>query len=241
MKTKEEIKRGLASQYFGKNAEEYDDIRSEDSRRDFIIKIQENITKGFLKDIKNKKRKILDVACGTGRFFYLYAPMEIYGIDISSDMLEKAKVRKSVNIKKVLVADAEKIPFKDNIFDVVNTSQFIMHTPYYNKVIKEMVRVTKKGGSIIIDFPNKKSISSFFTKKRISTGEFRHYNLFDKKEIFEIAKKNNLEIKDIRETVFFSPMFFPKWMLKFYEKLDDFLIKIFPNFSYVFYFHFVKK
>lgn len=241
MKTKEEIKKGLAFQYFGKEAENYDYLRSEDPRRNFIIKIQEDITRDFLKDIKSKKRKILDVACGTGRFFYLYSPMEIYGIDISLDMLEKAKNRKGVHIKKILVADAEKIPFKDNFFDVVNTSQFIMHTPYYDKIIKEMARVTKKGGSIIIDFPNKKSISSFFTKKRVLTGKFRHYNLFDKKEIFEIAKKNNLKIKSIKETVFFSPMFLPKCMLKSYKKLNDFLIKTYPNFSYVFYFHFVKE
>jgi ubiquinone/menaquinone biosynthesis C-methylase UbiE len=154
-------------------------------------------------------------------------------------MLQQARKRKGV--KKVQVADAEKIPFRDNFFDVVITSQFIMHTPFYKRVIKEMTRVVKKNGSVIIDFPNLYSISYFFTKKRIKRGELRYYNLFKKKEIYQIAKENNLKIAAIRETVVFSPMFFPKSLIRLSMALNWLLVKIFPSFSYVFYVHFIKK
>ena len=237
MKSKEEIKKELADQYFGDEAEDYDTNRSKDPRRSEVIEIQERITRDFLKN--TGMNNILDVACGTGRFFKLYSPRDIYGIDISSAMLQQARKRKGV--KKVQVADAEKIPFRDNFFDVVITSQFIMHTPFYKRVIKEMTRVVKKNGSVIIDFPNLYSISYFFTKKRIKRGELMYYNLFKKKEIYQIAKENNLKIAAIRETVVFSPMFFPKSLIRLSMALNWLLVKIFPSFSYVFYVHFIKK
>ncbi|MEM3405616.1 MAG: class I SAM-dependent methyltransferase [Candidatus Pacearchaeota archaeon] len=237
MKSKKKIKEELANQYFGKEAEEYDYVREKDPRRKAVIEIQKEITSSFLKD--TGKKNILDVACGTGRFFGLYTPREIYGIDISPDMLKQARKKKGV--KKIVIADAEKIPFPNNMFDVVITSQFIMHTPFYMKVIKEMVRVAKKGGSIIIDFPNKYSLSYLSTKIRLLKGKLRYYNLFTKKQILKIAKDNNLEIKQIRGTVIFSPMFLPKSFTKLSIKLNSFLLKLFPELSYVYYVHFIKK
>lgn len=239
MKSAEQIKEELSKQYFGKEAEQYDFVRHKDPRRMLVVNIQAKITKKLLKKAGGKN--ILDVACGTGRFFPLYAPREIYGIDVSSEMLKQAAKRKKVKIKKLQVADAEHLPFKDQTFDVVNTSQFIMHTPYYRKIIKEMTRVTKIGGSLIIDFPNKYSLSNPFTKHRIRTGVYRHYNLFTKKQIYQIAKENNLEIKDIYGTTIFTPMMFPKKMVGFSKSFNSFLIKILPQFSYVFYVRFVKK
>jgi len=236
-KTKEQIKKELANQYYGEEAEEYDTNRSEDPRRQAVIDIQKKITLDFLKNAGGKN--ILDVACGTGRFFELYGDRKIYGIDISSEMLKQAAKRRGV--KKVLVADAEHIPFKDNTFDVVSTSQFIMHTPFYTNVIKEMTRVSKKGGSIIIDFPNKFSLSYFFTKRRIASGTFRHYNLFKMSEIEALAKQNNLLMKEIRHTVVFTPMMFPKSWTSFSMKLNKILIKILPFFTYVRYVRFIKQ
>jgi ubiquinone/menaquinone biosynthesis C-methylase UbiE len=236
-KPKKIIKKELASQYFGKEAEIYDAARSEDPRRRAVIDIQKKITQGFLKDAGGNN--ILDVACGTGRFFELYGNRKIYGIDISPEMLKQAAKRKGV--KKVMTADAENIPFKNDTFDVVNTSQFIMHTPFYRKVIKEMTRVAKKNGSIIIDFPNKFSLSYFFTKRRIATGTFRHYNLFTLSEIKDIARENNLKIREIRPTVVFSPMLFPESWIKFSMGFNALLTKIVPSFAYVRYVHFIKQ
>ena len=239
MKSAQQIKEELAKQYFGKEAAEYDQVRHADPRRMLVVNIQARITKELLK--KAGGNNILDIACGTGRFFPLYVPREIYGIDISSEMLRQASKRKGLNIKKLQVADAENIPFEDEFFDVVNTSQFIMHTPYYKKIIRDMVRVTKQGGSIIIDFPNKYSISNPFTKHRIRTGVYRHYNLFTKKQIRQIAKENNLEIKDMKGTTIFTPMMLPKSMTGFSKALNSFLVKLLPGFAYVFYVRFVKK
>ena len=185
------------------------------------------------------KKNILDVAWGTGRFFPLYYPRKIYGIDISKDMLKQARKRKLA--KELKLADAENIPYSNNKFDVIITSQFIMHTPYYEKVIKEMSRAAKKKGSLIIDFPNKYSLSYIPTKIRLLTRILRHFNMFTKNQIENIASKNKLKIKEIRGTVIFSPMLLPKFLTNFSEKANKFLIKLFPNLTYTYYVHFIKE
>lgn len=235
MKTKKQIKQELAKEYYGKEAEKYEEKRLEDPRHAHIVKKQEEITSSFLKNENYKN--ILDVACGTGRFFKLYKG-KIYGIDFSEDMLKQARKKKHFLLKK---ADASKIPFKNNMFDITITSQFIKHTPEYEKVIKEMTRVTKKGGKIIIDFPNKFSITNPVTKLRIQTGKLRHYNFFSIKDINAIARKNNLEIEAIEPTVVISPLFFPKSFLSFSIRLNNLLTKLFPRLTYVYYVKFRKK
>ena len=189
-KSKKKIKEELAKQYFGNPARDYDYKRTKDIRDCDVIEREIEITKKFL--LNSKKGKILDVACGTGRLFPFYGKREIYGIDISKDMLKIAK--KKFPGAKLVVSDAEKIPFKPNYFPVVITSKFIVHTPNYEKVIKEMNRVVQPGGSIIIDFPNKRSLSYLPTKMRLLTGELRYFNLFTFSKIKSIAKKYNLEI-----------------------------------------------
>jgi ubiquinone/menaquinone biosynthesis C-methylase UbiE/phosphatidylglycerophosphate synthase len=234
-KTKDNIKRELSEQYYGKESKEYDKIRERDPRRAYVVKRQIEITKNFLdEDYDN----ILDVACGTGRFFYLYKG-KIYGIDMSSDQLKEAKKKDKKAILKV--CDAVKITYPSNKFDRVITSQFIMHTPEYKEIIKEMTRVTKKGGKIIIDFPNKYRISTLMTKIRIKLGILRYYNFFSLEDIKEIAKENNLEIEDIQSTVVISPIIFPRIFLSLSISLNKYLNKTFPNLTYVYYAKFRKK
>ena len=68
MKSKKQIKNELASQYFGKEAKNYNKDRSADPRKKYIVKRKEEIFTKLLKKAGGKN--ILDVACGTGRFFH---------------------------------------------------------------------------------------------------------------------------------------------------------------------------
>ena len=237
MKNNEKITEELAKQYFGKEAENYDLERTNDIRKRVILNKQKQILSDFLNN--TKKGKILDVACGTGFYFDVYPQKEIYGIDISEEMLLQAKEKKKV--KNVLVADAKKLPFKDETFDVVISTRFIMHTPDYEEVIKEMKRVVKKGGSIILDFPNKYSFSFLPTKIRIIKGKLRHYNFFTIHDIEEIAKKNNLNIIERKGNVIFTPNFLPSSCANISIRLNNYLENLVPKLSYVFFTHFIKK
>ena len=196
----------LSKKYFNKIADSYDSSRIDDVRERDILNKEFKIVKRFLK--KSKSGKILDIACGTGIVFPYYGDRAIYGVDISKDMLKYAKSRTPK--AKLKIADAKNIPYKDNTFSVVITSRFICHTPEYEKIIKEMTRVVKPGGSLIIDFPNKYSLSIITTLIRLWTGKLAHYNLFSFSQIKKIAKSNNLKVEEVMAKAFIPPKIFRK-------------------------------
>lgn len=67
-----------------------------------------------------KGSRILDVATGTGKQAYAFAKRgyDVTGIDLSRDMLKIAIAQNKYDIAKFEIADATKLPFKDNMFDV---------------------------------------------------------------------------------------------------------------------------
>lgn len=237
MKNKDLVKQELAKRYFGEVSTKYDYVRSNNQGRKYVVERKEKIMKKLLE--KSQGKNILDVACGTGRFFHLYGKRKIYGIDISEDQLKEAKKKDRKAILKK--CDAENISYPDNKFDVVITSQFIEHIPQYENVIKEMVRVCKKGGSLIIDFPNKHSLTYFPTKTRLLFGKIPYLNLFSKKQIENLARKFNLEIKEWEHTVIITPYIFPNALIPFIRKIDKSLLKLISKFGYLHYVRFVKK
>src|ERR1700759_4475096 len=92
-------------------------------------------------------RKIADVACGTGilsdRIQRELQPDEIYGVDMSDGMLEKARARS--NRVKWLRGPAEQLPFDDGTLDaVVTTSAF--HFFYQPAALRDFHRVLAPGG-----------------------------------------------------------------------------------------------
>ena len=97
-------------------------------------------------------KKYLDVACGTGDLGKLFLDFtdkngEIISSDSNSKMIEKGKKRLSryKNIKWV-VAEAEKLPFKNNTFDFYTISFGLRNTKNLNKSLSEANRVLKPGG-----------------------------------------------------------------------------------------------
>lgn len=98
--------------------------------------------------------RILEVGIGTGLNLPLY-PMncQLIGIDLSEGMLEKAQAKvadlglDNVTLK---VMDASAMDFADNEFDRTLATYVISAVPDPVGVLKEMRRVTKPGGTIVI-------------------------------------------------------------------------------------------
>ena len=98
--------------------------------------------------------KVLEIGIGTGTS-YKYYPMEteVTGIDISPDMLEKAKknIRKhKLQNKNVIMMNGEQLKFEDNSFDKVVGMYVVSVTQNPNLLIKEMKRVCKPNGDIYL-------------------------------------------------------------------------------------------
>lgn len=95
---------------------------------------------------------VLDIATGTGDIAYLFSKKTIHviGIDFTPEMINIAKKRfKDTNIS-FRIADALQLPFEDNYFDIVSISFGIRNVDDINQAIKEMYRVLKRNGKMMI-------------------------------------------------------------------------------------------
>lgn len=100
--------------------------------------------------------KVLEVGCGTGSNLMLYRQggCSVYGIDLSPSMLEVAytKLGEGADLQ---LGNASSMPYQKDFFDLV-IAMFLLHdmpSEIRPAVIREMIRVTKQEGRIlIIDF-----------------------------------------------------------------------------------------
>lgn len=105
---------------------------------------------------KNNPKIILDVATGTGDFAIAACrikPSKIIGIDISKEMLLKG--RKKIKKKKfscieLQEGDSENITFENNFFDAATVAFGVRNFENLDNGLKEIVRVLKPGGIVII-------------------------------------------------------------------------------------------
>lgn len=98
--------------------------------------------------------RILEVGVGTGINASLYPQFcEVTGIDFSESMLEKARervARKGLRNVRLLQMDGADLKFAENSFDIVYAPYVISVVPDPVKVAREMMRVCRPGGRVII-------------------------------------------------------------------------------------------
>lgn len=100
--------------------------------------------------------KVLDAGCGSGRnmHWFLQNDFEIYGIDWSeAAILNLRKMHPQFPAENFQISLVERLPFTDNYFDHVISSavlHFANNEMHFKKMMGEMVRVVKPGGSIFI-------------------------------------------------------------------------------------------
>lgn len=103
--------------------------------------------------MKELRGKVLEVGVGTGKNIEYYPDhIDITAIDFSDKMLEKAKEKGKKFNKKVtlLNMDAQNMEFKDNSFDTVYTTCVFCSVPDPVRGLKEIRRVCKQNGKIIM-------------------------------------------------------------------------------------------
>ena len=103
------------------------------------------------------EQKIMDACCGTGYLERLLldsvgSRMQIVGIDLSENQIRVAKQRICAQNVQFLNGDAREIPFEDDHFDksFVNFALHEMPGEVRKAILRELLRVTKKDGRIVI-------------------------------------------------------------------------------------------
>jgi ubiquinone/menaquinone biosynthesis C-methylase UbiE len=167
-------------------AEKYDDKY----KTFFIHPMQEKIVSVI--DLKENQR-LLDVGCGTGRALRYASNLvngqgEFYGIDLSAKMIEISKAKASGYDNMLFYkANAEKLPFADNFFNLIMCSNSFHH--YYNPdiVLNEMYRVLQPKGRIyILDGTTDGIISRIIDSlaRKIEKGHVKMYSTREYREFF---------------------------------------------------------
>lgn len=99
--------------------------------------------------------RILEVGVGTGLSLPMYPSfVRITGIDISREMLEKARQRVAreglTNVDELLDMDAEHLTFGDGSFDRVVAMYVVSVVQHPERVMAELRRVCRPGGEILV-------------------------------------------------------------------------------------------
>ena len=101
--------------------------------------------------------KVLDIASGTCDLALASAMKigekgEIWATDINHAMLSEGakRLKRSGATVRVVQCDCEKLPFADNMFDVVTVSFGLSNMTHKETALAEMLRVTKTGGRVLV-------------------------------------------------------------------------------------------
>ncbi len=111
-------------------------------------------------------RRVLEIACGTGRFTVMLAERgaEVTGIDISAAMLargrERARATRTGDRLEFLRGDAGRLPFPDGAFDTVLAMRFFHLASTPTRFLSEMRRVAAE--RVVFDTFNARSARSVY-------------------------------------------------------------------------------
>ena len=182
----------------------------------------------LVKRILGNYKKHLDVGAAAGTFINCLDKEKFsYGADISVNQINYAKNKYQTNKHKFFLIKNNILPFKSNTFDIVTSLQLIEHLPIKDnkKLIKEIYRVLKPNGKLIITTPNYKSAWILVEKIVNLLGEVKyqeqHITFFNKKKIKLLLEQLKFKNINITTNIFLAPFF-----AYFGWKVSDFIQKI---------------
>jgi ubiquinone/menaquinone biosynthesis C-methylase UbiE len=108
--------------------------------------------------------RVLEAGCGTGLVLEKLARVarEAHGFDLSAGMVAKARARGL----SVSLGSVTQIPFRADSFDLVCSFKVLAHVPDIELALRELARVTRPGGTLVLEFYNPWSLR--YLAKRIA-------------------------------------------------------------------------
>ena len=184
------------------------------------------IRESYLRTAKSQVRLIqkyvsgtnlLDIGCAQG-FFLFSASQAGYttkGIEISQDAAEYAIREFGLDVE---AKPFEELRFADNHFDVVTLWQVLEHVPYPIVILKEVHRILKPGGLLVVSTPNIEGIPAKILRKRWWDIKRLHINQFTTKTLTDILQNGGFKnISSVSYRGFVSLSILLTMMLKYLD------------------------
>jgi len=135
----------------------------------------DKILRSALKSLSEKKPDLsgnyLDIGSGTGELIDLVKSkfdVKCFAVDYTNSLIANKD-------QKVDIVDLNecKLPYEDNFFDAITFTEVIEHLEDHRKILKEINRVLKKDGVLVVTTPNILNL-----KSRVRFFLIGFYNLF---------------------------------------------------------------
>lgn len=185
---------------------------------EYFIKLRIALMKAKIYPKTSYPLKILDFGCGIGATEAFlkdsFPKAKIFGIDTSEKSIETARKQQSEDIVFLVVKSAI-LPFEDNYFDLIYSNGTFHHIDHekHIMILKELLRILKKGGDIFIFENNPYNPLMMRAMKN---------NPFDKdaRVVYPAYLKNILKDVGFKFNALNYYFFYPRWLrfLRFSEK-----------------------
>jgi demethylmenaquinone methyltransferase/2-methoxy-6-polyprenyl-1,4-benzoquinol methylase len=148
--------------------------------------------------------RVIDVATGTGAQALAFADAgaDVTAVDVSPAMLEVALRRDRRHRVRFVEADAAQLPFASGSFDVACISFGLHEMPgaVRDQVVREMVRVTRPGGTVVVvDYvlPSH-AIAAAVVERAVRVYESQHYVGFVHADLRAMLEEAGIAIREDR-------------------------------------------
>ena len=142
-------------------------------------------------------KTVLEIGCGTGNGSKIikeyFQTNKIYATDLDKRMITIAQKKKDKTIVFEM-QDATKLKYKNNTFDAVFDLGVIHHIPNWKTCLKELKRVLKPNGQLIIEDLSIETFSTFQGKLMKKVLDHPYTSMYKENELIKHLKKLNFKI-----------------------------------------------
>lgn len=157
--------------------------------------IRKGLYRGVMMNKKYLSGRLLDFGCGDKPYKSIIEVSEYVGLEIETENPKQKKEQTDV------FYDGKHIPFGDNYFDCIFSSEVFEHVFNLDQIIKELNRVLKPGGNILVTVP-------FTWIEHDIPYDFARYTSFG---ITHLLKSNGFEVIKLEKSTNYVETVFQMW------------------------------
>jgi SAM-dependent methyltransferase len=152
--------------------------------------------------------QILDAGCGSGRTLQELAPFgAVRGLELDPSAAAVARARGQ---GEVLEGRLEQLPWESETFDLITCLDVIEHTPDDRVTLRELRRVTRPGGYLLLTVP---AYQALWSQHDEANHHFRRYN---RRMLIAAARESGWTVE--RMTSFNSLLFAPAAAVRLFQR-----------------------